>query len=299
MNAWAMHNDAMHIFPLIRRGSAWFLASVLLGSVALLIADVDDASAQQQPTQGERGWLGIVMAEKPGGNVVVEDIVRGSPAASARMRPGDTVLRVDGVAVQSAKDMSRIIGDSGVGSVVSITVLREGVEQTLRATLVRAPSNAQLQSMALLNRPAPAFRSLATTDGAISPTLESFRGKVVVIDFWASYCRACGFSAPSLNAMAQRYASRGLEVIGIAAESPTTVARGVERFGMRYASFADPNGTTTGAYFVRELPTFVVIDRKGVVREIASSFDSTRMRQMEATIDRLLAEPAPVPAPAR
>jgi len=111
-----------------------------------------------------------------------------------------------------------------------------------------------------------------------------------VIDFWASWCTACGHTARHLNEWNEKYRPRGLAVLGVAPEPPEAIDAGAQRIGIRYATLADPTMGTTEGYRVSELPTLVVIDRKGNVRDVATGYASARMAQVEQLLETLLAE---------
>lgn len=268
------------------------LLSVSLWATCL-VCQPSEALAGEGARDAQRGWLGIVMDERPNGGVVVKDVMRGSPAEKANLQSGDGLLRVNGTSVRSARDMARAVGRNAAGAVVRIAISRGGKERVVPVQLEPFPSGEQLLRMQHVGRPAPALRGLRTAVGTRGPTLDDFKGKVVVLDFWASWCVACRVTSTHMNRWHDRFASRDLEVLGVAAQPSEEMAQGVKRFGIRYRTCADPDMDTSAAYRVHELPSVIVIDRRGVVRDVATGYDPRRMRQMEALIERLLAEPKP------
>jgi cytochrome c biogenesis protein CcmG/thiol:disulfide interchange protein DsbE len=109
------------------------------------------------------------------------------------------------------------------------------------------------------NRPAPVFtRPLLRGPGTLS--LSSYRGAVVVVNFWASWCRACRLEAADLRALSERYGLRGVRFVGVDYEDRAGPALAAARaFGVRYPSVVDPSGTLADAFGVFGLPmTFVV-----------------------------------------
>ena len=115
------------------------------------------------------------------------------------------------------------------------------------------------------------------------------RGRVVILDFWASWCGPCRMMMPLLNQMSDRYRAQGLTVIGLTDE-PVEVARSVGlRLGIRYTLAS--NADAMRSYSVRNLPTMVVLDRAGTVREVTVGTETPRA--LTQTIERLLAEPIP------
>lgn len=122
--------------------------------------------------------------------------------------------------------------------------------------------------------------------GADPVDLESLRGRVVVLDFWATWCGPCAYVMPQLDQLHQTHRAQGLTVIGLSDERPELVRRHLQArpVGFTIASAAGP---TWQRYAVRGIPTMIVIDRAGKVRLVESGADLTRVR---ATVQVLLAE---------
>ena len=125
----------------------------------------------------------------------------------------------------------------------------------------------------LEGKPAPDFNLvLARGPGAESGDrvrLSDLRGKVVVLDFWASWCGPCRHSVPLLNDVAAQYGAK-LGVYGINSESygPELVSFVAGNWGFRYPVLLDPALKTTSAYGVQAFPTIVLIDRQGNVHKV-------------------------------
>jgi cytochrome c biogenesis protein CcmG/thiol:disulfide interchange protein DsbE len=103
-------------------------------------------------------------------------------------------------------------------------------------------------------------------------SLDALRGKVVLLDFWASWCGPCRRSIPILNGVHQRYGSR-VEMYGVNVEqeqSNAYVARAHQAFAAEFPSLRDEDGSVQAAYAVTSIPTLVLIDREGVVRWVYS-----------------------------
>jgi len=260
---------------------------------ASAIAPVPEALAQEPGPRTERGWLGIVMDEKPGGKVMVKEVLHRSPAHKAGLRTGDRLKSVGGSDVSTARETARAVGKHAAGSTIRLVVVRSGKEHTKTARLEAFPSGEALLRMQHVGKSAPPLRGLRSVMGTGGPTSNDFRGKVVVLDFWASWCIACRVTAMHLNRWHDRYADRGLAVLGVAGQSPEAAAKGTRRFQIRYPTCADPDMETSSAFHVRELPSVIIIDRRGVVRGVATGYDRKRMRELEALVRRLLAQPVP------
>jgi thiol-disulfide isomerase/thioredoxin len=133
--------------------------------------------------------------------------------------------------------------------------------------------------------PAPDFTLPSLS--AQSVRLADLRGKVVVLNFWATWCIPCRAEMPALDALYQLYRDRGLDVIGINLDklSTTTVEDFLKEVKVTFRVVLDPSWSTAQAYRVVGLPTTYLIDRVGnvVVREVGERdwTDETSRRAVE------------------
>src|SRR5262249_54924513 len=112
-------------------------------------------------------------------------------------------------------------------------------------------------------------------------------------DFWATWCGPCRLTAPTLSAWQARYGAQGLSVVGITTDEAIEAATFARKHSMRFTVASDAAAETSHAYGVQALPTLFVIDRRGVVRDVAIGYDPDREAQVEALVRTLLAESAP------
>jgi len=133
------------------------------------------------------------------------------------------------------------------------------------------------QAVAKGAAPAAPDRPLPVLDGDGRRTLASFRGKPVVLNFWASWCTPCRQEAPLLEKAQKRLAAHGGTVVGITFRDTTPDARAfVRRYGLTYPSLRDVDGKLAEDYGTRALPETFVIDRSGRVRAISRGVVSQR-----------------------
>ena len=118
-----------------------------------------------------------------------------------------------------------------------------------------------------VGRAAPSFR-LRSLDGSVAE-LADYRGRYVLLNFWASWCGPCRGETPALQAFFERE-SPGLVVVGVnQQEGPETARAFTEQFAVTYPIVLDRDGQVSGAYRVSTgLPVSFLIDPEGVIRRV-------------------------------
>jgi thiol-disulfide isomerase/thioredoxin len=141
--------------------------------------------------------------------------------------------------------------------------------------------------------PAPAF---ATTSVAGKPlSLRGLRGKVVLLDYWATWCGPCRMATPTLQALHRQFGAKGLAVVGLSVDDPSTVPQVrpfLKRMGVTYTVAASPraNARAAQAYRVDGIPSQYLIDKKGVVRWSQGGYSPAERQELAVLIRKLLAE---------
>ncbi|MEA2348839.1 MAG: cytochrome c biosis protein CcmG, thiol:disulfide interchange protein DsbE [Thermoleophilaceae bacterium] len=111
--------------------------------------------------------------------------------------------------------------------------------------------------------PAPAL-SLARLDGTGTATLHDWAGKVVVLNYWASWCKPCRDEAPALQRFHDQIKSSGGTVVGVDVKDVSGDAQAfIDQYGLDYPMLRDPDGSTQREYGIEAYPETVVIDRQG------------------------------------
>jgi len=96
--------------------------------------------------------------------------------------------------------------------------------------------------------------------------LEDFRGKVVILNFWASWCGPCVEEIPSLVKLSKRYEGKDVVIVGVALQSPVAdVKKMISRFNVNFPTPMDKDGDVALSYGARALPTTYYINRKGQI----------------------------------
>jgi thiol-disulfide isomerase/thioredoxin len=241
-------------------------------------------------------WLGVTMNAGGDIGVTVEHVVRGSPADKGGVRAGDRIVGIDGAKVTLPGSVSRAVGGHKIGETVSVELERRGAASTAAVVLAARPSGDQILKMDLVGAPAPPWSNVTPLAGAPA-AMEKLRGRVVILDFWATWCAPCRLLAPRLSALRDRFGAQGLSVVGLTTEEAEKAAVYAERIQMRYGVVIDKDGETSRAYGVTALPTMLIIDKKGVIRDAFIGYDPSSDARVEAEVKALLAEPGPAPSP--
>jgi cytochrome c biogenesis protein CcmG/thiol:disulfide interchange protein DsbE len=136
-------------------------------------------------------------------------------------------------------------------------------------------------------KPLPKFSMKLLNDKVI--TNKDIQGKVVVFDFWATWCGPCKAAAPKLDAMYKEFGKQGFEIIGanLAEKGPDGNATQTKDNAVAYVNehkymyaFTYGNDQIGKDWQVPGYPTFFIVGRDGVVKEVMVGFDEKRMREV-------------------
>jgi peroxiredoxin len=234
------------------------------------------------------GWLGVELgAMDAGAGVLVRSVLPDSPAAKAGLAGGDVLLSIDGQPVNAPSAVVEIIAGKGAGTRAALVFSRDREQRLAAVQLAIKPRDDELMQKAFVGMPAPSLATVQTVQGRVEPNL---RGKVVVLEFWATWCFVCRMMVPTLNEWHERYAAQGVQVIGVTSEGVQHAAQAASSLGMGYAIASDASGRATLAYKAMALPTLFVIDRRGTIREVVVGYSEERLADVETLIERLLRE---------
>lgn len=154
----------------------------------------------------------------------------------------------------------------------------------LTALLASCAASSGAPKVAAAGKPAPAFTE-KEADGS-TLTLAALQGKAIYLNFFASWCGPCNVEAPDINALQKKYASRGVQVVGVDVLESAKKAQGfIAQHHLVYPAVVD-DGTLRDQYSINGLPVHVFIDRSGIVRKI--EIGELSKTEMEADIRSLL-----------
>lgn len=120
---------------------------------------------------------------------------------------------------------------------------------------------------------------------------DELKGKVVYVDFWASWCGPCRASFPWMNDMHKRYATQGLEIIAVNLDQePELAAEFIQELNPAFRIEYDPKGKLAEEFGVDTMPTSFVIDRSGKARSRHKGFHDGKRSSYEKELRQLLGE---------
>jgi cytochrome oxidase Cu insertion factor (SCO1/SenC/PrrC family) len=129
-----------------------------------------------------------------------------------------------------------------------------------------------------VGHPAPDF-TLKTTSGRVM-SLGSLRGHVVLLNFWASWCKPCRQEMPMLGSWYRKLHAKGLDIVGVNNQDPLADARAFARsVHTPYTILLDSNGSIAARYNLFGMPTSVLVDTNGIIRNVTPSIlDASYLR---------------------
>lgn len=143
----------------------------------------------------------------------------------------------------------------GVGALIGLLVY--GVKAT-------GPGHTLDDAIARGQRPAAPAIALPRLEGGATASLADYRGTVVVLNYWASWCTPCRQESPLLERWQRRLAKRGGTVLGVDSLDVTADARAfVREFGLTYPMLRDRDGETQRRFGVSGYPETLIVDRNG------------------------------------
>ena len=116
--------------------------------------------------------------------------------------------------------------------------------------------------------PAPAFRAKDVHSGA-TRTLADYRGQVVLLNIWATWCAPCRAEIPYLQSLYEQHRAEGLEIIGVSVDArgqDAAIRDFAQEFHMTYPIWRDPDERVQSLYLALGVPSSYLIDRTGVLR---------------------------------
>ena len=144
-------------------------------------------------------------------------------------------------------------------------------------------------SAAGVGQKAPEFTAPAL-DGAKNVSLGAYRGKVVYLDFWASWCPPCLTSLPLLEELRKQFPSDQFQILAVNVDQdPEKARKFLQRTKVGYPSATDPKGRIPESFGIETMPTSFLIDRRGVIRHVHHGFRKGDVAPLRERIAKLVA----------
>ena len=141
----------------------------------------------------------------------------------------------------------------------------------------------------LQGKPAPDFKATGLDGNPYS--LAEFKGSVLLIDFWATWCVPCRAELPHLQQLAADDASRGLKVITVnGAEDKDQVQKFVTANNLTLPVLLDPDSTVNNLFKVQGYPETVLVGKDGNVIKVFTGYTDARPKEIETAIDAALSQ---------
>ena len=243
-------------------------------------------------TMAKYDVLGVEMeataVREPGVRVV--RVLRGSPAAVAGVQPNDVILTIHQERVDAPEQMGKAVASIKPGTEIGVTLLRRGQQKMLRVQLEGVPEFEDRLRLAFIGQHAPSIDGVVTFQGSAA-SLTDLKGRVVLLEFWASWCGVCRYLAPVLTDWQRSYRPAGLEVVGITTDPPKLGAEAARDARMDYTLMSDADSSVTRNYLASQVPTVFVLNREGVVVDVMVGLNSRRLKEVRALVEELIDEP--------
>ena len=139
----------------------------------------------------------------------------------------------------------------------------------------------------LVGQPAAQFTLSSISGKKVS--LKQFRGKIVVLNFWATWCGPCKKELPEFVRMRRKYKDRQVEILTINVDSNIENARRFLRKNkLKLKTLWDGHKKVAQKYDVQAMPSTYVIDQNGVIRSVHKGFTPNEFRKIQMTTAKLL-----------
>jgi thiol-disulfide isomerase/thioredoxin len=227
--------------------------------------------------------------------------VRGSLLVAMSNKPGDKKLRE---AEEEYRSALALQPEQSVAHLnLGIVLIKQGRDAEGIAELklyIAAPGNPEksvTQALAIVANPILAREPFVpnfafTSMEGVKVSNAALQGKVLLLDFWATWCPPCRESVPVIQALHKKYADKAFAIIGISADNDEeTLKEFVAKNRMTWTEYFDGSEDVRQAFDIDSFPTYIVVDKEGVVRYRQSGFGPTVAAELEDTINKALKKP--------
>jgi cytochrome c biogenesis protein CcmG, thiol:disulfide interchange protein DsbE len=140
---------------------------------------------------------------------------------------------------------------------------------------------------------APDFKAFTLDSIPREKRLADYRGKVLMINVWATWCLPCRVEMPSIEALNKAYGPKGLKILAVSIDDPgtdSTIRAFVKQYRLSFEVLHDPQGAISDAYDVTGYPETFIVGKDGIIRKKLMSATDWNSPDARALVDRLLSE---------
>jgi cytochrome c biogenesis protein CcmG/thiol:disulfide interchange protein DsbE len=144
-----------------------------------------------------------------------------------------------------------------------------------------------------LGSKAPDFTAYTLDSIPQQRRLAEYRGQVVMVNVWATWCLPCRVEMPSIEALHKDYGPKGLKIVAVSIDDPGTdsaIRAFAKQYGLTFEILHDPQGKITDLYDVTGYPETFIVGRDGVIRKKLMQATDWNSPAARALVDRLLTE---------
>ncbi len=179
-------------------------------------------------------------------------------------------------------------GMGGMGGMTPAGGMAPAMKPAAQAPGETITAGETLQSI-LLDKPAPAWTT--TTPDGKNISLADYKGKVVMLDFWATWCGPCMQAIPAVQRLSEEFKDQPVAIIGVNRDKPgdeSKVQRTIERKQLTFHQAMDAKGDIAKTYKISAIPALIIIDKDGVVRAVHVGYGPGEEKVLAEQINALL-----------
>ncbi|HKC82071.1 MAG TPA: redoxin domain-containing protein [Gemmatimonadaceae bacterium] len=140
---------------------------------------------------------------------------------------------------------------------------------------------------------APDFTAVTLDSVPREKRLADYRGQVVMVNVWATWCLPCRVEMPSIEALHKAYGPKGLKILAVSIDDPgtdSTIRAFVKQYGLTFEVLHDPTAKISERYDILGYPETFIVGKDGIIRKKLMSATDWNSAEARALVDRLLAE---------